>query len=522
MDFRLLGPLEVTDGQKRPSVIGGPRQRILLAVLLLHANEVVSADRLAASMWGERPPPTWAKSLQVHVSRLRAELGAERLTHRPPGYVLHVGPDELDLARFERLVARAGHTAPEQAAALLREALGLWRGEPLDDLAYEDFAQPHLARLREARLLALEARIDADLAAGRHAELTGELQALVLEHPLRERLRGQLMLALYRAGRQSDALDAYRAARRTLVGDLGLEPGAALRDLEAAILRHDPALDAAARRAPPSAADEPARFVLAHGGETGLADLCAALARASPGHGVIVTAAVPPADLAAATAQVAARAAALRADGVASRSAAFTLAAPGTDLARLAARHDVDLVLAEADGAPLGGATREVLAEAPCDVALLLRAGGPPRDGPVLVPFGAAEHDWAALELGAWAAKALGRGLRLAGGVGDGRDASRLLADASLVVQRSTGVLAEPCLAEPGRRGLRALAAGAGLLVLGLRDTWAADGLGGARAELVADPPAPTVLVRRGAAGVGITPAEPRTRFGWSLTGALS
>ena len=228
MEFRLLGPLEVSE-RERLVALGGLKQRSLLAILLLHANELVSTDRLHAELWGDAAPVTAAKSIQVYVSRLRKELGADRLTTRAPGYVLHVDASELDLARFERLREEARRAEPTAAARKLREALALWRGGALADLAYEPFAQTEIARLEELRLVALEERIDADLATGRDAELIGELEALVAEHPLRERLRGQLMLALYRSARQAEALHAYQVARRELSDELGLEPSGELK-----------------------------------------------------------------------------------------------------------------------------------------------------------------------------------------------------------------------------------------------------------------------------------------------------
>jgi DNA-binding SARP family transcriptional activator len=251
MEFRILGPLEVLDGD-RPLALGGPKQRALLAVLLLHANDVVAVERLVDELWGESPPATVAKSVQVYVSRLRRELGEDRLRTRAPGYTLRVEPGELDAARFEALAAEAAAARPERAGELLRAALGLWRGPALADLAYEPFAQAAVARLEEQRLGVLEQRIDADLEAGRAAELVGELEALIREHPLREGLRGRLMLALYRSSRQADALAAFADARRTLDEELGLEPGPELRALQAAILRQDPGLarqDRAAGRA---------------------------------------------------------------------------------------------------------------------------------------------------------------------------------------------------------------------------------------------------------------------------------
>jgi DNA-binding SARP family transcriptional activator len=187
----------------------------------------------------------------VAVSRLCKLLEPERprgeaaraLATRPPGYVLRLDEDELDLHRFERLVEDSRTADPATAAGLLRDALALWRGPPLADLAYEPFAQPEIARLEEARLAALEHRIEADLALGRHDEVVGELEGLTAEHPLRERLRGQQMLALYRSGRQAEALDSYRTARVVLVEELGIEPGRRLRELHQAILEQDPGLD---------------------------------------------------------------------------------------------------------------------------------------------------------------------------------------------------------------------------------------------------------------------------------------
>jgi len=227
-------------------------------VLLLNAGEAVSTDRLIDALWGEHPPETAGKALQVYVSQLRKTLGSRMLVTRPPGYALEIPGDALDVHVFDRLCSE-GHDAlaagdAATAGERLREALALWYGTPLADLRYEAFAQPHAARLEEQRLGGLEDRIDADLALGRHGALAGELDELVGEHPLRERLRCQLMLALYRSGRQADALAAFSAARRTLVDELGIEPGRELRELHGAVLRQDEGLDAP--RVP--AAEEPA------------------------------------------------------------------------------------------------------------------------------------------------------------------------------------------------------------------------------------------------------------------------
>ncbi|MBA3376272.1 MAG: winged helix-turn-helix domain-containing protein [Actinobacteria bacterium] len=247
MEFRILGPLEVLENGRQVD-LGGAKQRALLAVLLLHANEVVSTDRLIDALWEEDAPETGRKALQVYVSQLRKALGKERIATRSPGYRLQVERDELDLARFQRLLEEGKP----------REALSLWRGPPLADFAFERFAHSEIARLEDLRLAGLEDRIEADLGIGRHAALVGELEAIVRQHPLRERLRAQLMLALYRSGRQAEALEAYQDARQALVEELGIEPGRALRELQQAILQQDDALDVEiAVERPPEAPPQP-------------------------------------------------------------------------------------------------------------------------------------------------------------------------------------------------------------------------------------------------------------------------
>ena len=243
MDFRILGPLEAV-AEGRVVALDAPKQRALLAILLLHANEPVGSDRLIDDLWAGRPPATAGKVLQTYVSKLRKALGNEAIVTGPAGYELRVEPDGLDLHRFERLVNKARGAEPPVTAESLREALALWRGPPLVEFAYEPWARSEIGRLEQLRLTALQDRIDAELALGRACELVGELEVLVADHPLSEHFCGQLMLALYRSDRQADALAAYRAARETLVETLGIEPGAALRSLERAILGHDPLLDA--------------------------------------------------------------------------------------------------------------------------------------------------------------------------------------------------------------------------------------------------------------------------------------
>lgn len=286
LELRVLGPLEaVRDG--RPIALGGPRQRAVLALLVVNANRVVSTDRLIEAVWNGDPPANALGTLQGYVSRLRKAVGAEALPSAAGGYELRIDADAVDLQRFERLAARGRErleaNAPREAARLLRDALGLWRGEPFGDLAYESWAVAEAARLEESRLAALEDRIEADLRLGRHGELVGEVELLVSKHPTRERLRAQLMLALYRSGRQAEALEAYHAARATLVEELGLEPGRALQELQQAILRQDPALEPAG----PEEAEAPLSTSGLVGREAELAELRGALASALAGRGLL-------------------------------------------------------------------------------------------------------------------------------------------------------------------------------------------------------------------------------------------
>jgi YVTN family beta-propeller protein len=259
MDFRILGPLEVCDGEGNAADLGGRQQRLVLAMLLLHRNEVVSVDRLIDVVWGERAPASAPKSIQIHISRLRKALesasgrgrgeSAETIIRtRANGYILDVAQGELDVDRFQRLVEQgrralaAGES--ERAGAALEQALALWRGEPLADFTYDSFAQGEIRRLEELRLGAVEERIDADLDLGRVGDVIPDLQALVAQHPTRERIRGQLMVALYRSGRKAEALRVYEEARRTLAQELGLEPSESLQRLHRGVLNDDPALSA--------------------------------------------------------------------------------------------------------------------------------------------------------------------------------------------------------------------------------------------------------------------------------------
>jgi DNA-binding SARP family transcriptional activator len=244
MEFRVLGSLEVSESGTRVP-LGGPKQRLVLAHLLIRANRLVPADTLIEEIWGADPPDAARSSLQAYVSRLRKALGDGRLESRPPGYVLHAKPNEIDAARFESLVRQAGERDgqdPRRAADLLDEALRLWRGRPLADLADEPSLTGEVARLEELQLAAREERIDAALELGRPVDVA-ELERLTSEHPLRERLWGQLMVGLYRSGRQAEALDAYRRAREVLSDELGIDPSPDLQRLHERILRQDPSLE---------------------------------------------------------------------------------------------------------------------------------------------------------------------------------------------------------------------------------------------------------------------------------------
>jgi DNA-binding SARP family transcriptional activator len=242
IEFRVLGSLEILD-EGKPVSIGGRKQRMVLAMLLLEAGRVVSSDRLIDAVWGDEPPRTATTSLQNSISQLRKRLGSDMLVTKPRGYQLKIEPEQLDLTRHRRLLEEARGAEPVRRSELLRTALELWHGPALAELAYEPFAQSEVARLEELRLTVIEQRIDADIAVGRHAEVVGELETIVAEHPLREQFRGQMMLALYRAGRQAEALSCYQEGRQKLVAELGLEPSPALQNLHGAILRQELPLD---------------------------------------------------------------------------------------------------------------------------------------------------------------------------------------------------------------------------------------------------------------------------------------
>jgi DNA-binding SARP family transcriptional activator len=545
LEFGILGPLEVTRGMASltPSAA---KQRALLALLLLNANTVVSADRLIDELWGADAPATAQSALQVHVSQLRRVLEEKRAQRdsyevvitRPPGYLLRVAHDQVDLQRFERLAAEGAQGLAEGraqfAAKSLREALALWRGPALADLLFETFAQVPAARLEELRVAALEKRIDADLACGRHAELVGELQELCARHPTQEGFAAQLMLALYRSGRQAEALDVYQNTRTALVSELGIDPGPALQRLERDILVQDPGLEYVREPAGPMAATV-ARAVLILADDERLADVLALaepLARGERLHELVLARLLDPADtdqLADVAAALGQRRQELEARGASVRVAAFTSSAYVEDVVRLASRSEIDLLLCTAPGETLrdgeiGESLTAFLRQVLCDVAFLVGTGSAGGEGPVLVPFGGGGHEWAALELGAWLAGSSGRPLHLLGTTAEsdagGRDASRLLADAGLLIQRSSGVTPVPHLVASGHGGVVEAAAEGGLLVVGLSERWGEEGLGMTRWAIARSVSVPVLFVRRGVRPGGLAPDASATRFGWSVVAA--
>ncbi len=528
LEFRILGPLEIAD-ESGPVRLGGARQRATLAILLLNGGRVVPVDDLAEELYAGRAPVTAVTQVQRQISELRKLLGdASSIETRPPGYVLRLAPEQLDLHRFERLAGEGNRALARgdvaEAAGLLRRALELWRGPPLADLAGEPFARTAIARLEEIRLAALESRLTAELALGRHSELVAELEELVDAHSLRERFRAQLMLALYRSGRQAEALDVYRSGRRMLAHQFGLEPTPALRDLERAILRQDPSLDS--ERETAVSFEEPEGTVLvvsSDGPGAALLRVAAALA-ADPSRELILARLVSDeGELERAAADVDAQRASLSGRV---RTAAFTSLDRAADVVRLATSYDATVVLL--DGSPelaagrLGDELTALLERSPAHVAVLAGPGIDLAQGAgIFVPFGGGEHDWAALELAASLAVAAELPLRLVGTSADPRrgrrDASRLLADASLAVQRAVGVSSTPLLAEPTEDALVTAVEPATLVVVGIAPRWRLEGIGTARRALAARARPPVLLVHRAPRPGALAPRDSRTRFTWSL-----
>jgi len=526
LEFRILGPLEIVT-ERGPIPPGGPKQRATLSILLLSRNRVVSVDRLADDLYAGAAPVTAVTQVQRQISELRKALGpASGIETRSPGYIIRLSSDQLDLTRFERY-AEDGSQAlargeAKRAVDLLREGLGLWRGTALADLAYESFAQRAIGRLEELRLTVLEQRIEAELVLARHRELVGELEQLAREHPLRERLSGQLMLALYRSGRQTEALQVYARTRERLVTEFGIEPTRGLHELERAILAQDASLQP--ERLGGSVSDTRGLVLVLPRGEGRLDSLLAIaepLAR-SERELIIARLIADESELERAASAVNDRCASL---AVRAMTAAFTTLEPARDAVRLATTYDAELVLVDArsdlEADRLQDDLAVLLDRSPADVGIVAGAEIDWRQGAgVFVLFGGGEHDWAALELGSWLAVATASPLRLVGTRADPgrgqRDASRLLADASLAIQKVVGIASEPLLAEASNEGLLSAVDAATLVVLGISPRWRREGIGGAGRALVRAS-RPIVLVHRGPRPGGLAPRESRTRFTWSI-----
>jgi DNA-binding SARP family transcriptional activator len=520
VEFRILGPLEVWH-EGRSVHIEGAKERALLAFLLLHAGEHVSVDRLIDELWGASPPATARKSVHVRVAGLRRAIHGDVLLTRGDAYLVRLEPNQLDLRRFEQLLWNGSEALaaddPTAALATLSEALGLWRGPALADFTYESFAQEAIARLEELRVHAVELRTEAQLELGLHARVISELEGLVVSHPFRERLRAQLMLALYRESRQAEALDFYRSTRREFVEELGMEPGPALQQLHQAILRQDPSLERplpTPERSILVAPQDARRFAE-------LVSFAEPLASRPSRELILAWLVAEGSDVAASDSLPNEHRKDLLGRGISARSVTFSSPAAGDDLVRLAVEQDVDLLLV--DGAPDldDPVLAAVFARAPCDVAVYVGRGEPLRDGLVLVLFAGGDHDWSAVEVGAWLAGARDTQLRLAGPAeGVERDASRALASASLAVQRVLGIAAEPLLLPPGVPDVLAAAEEAAVVVVGLPDRWQRAGLGVVRSALAADARSPALLVRRGLRPGGLAPRQSLTRFTWTLAPA--
>lgn len=522
LDFRILGPLEVV-GEDGPIQLGGPKQRATLAILLLNANRVVSVDEIADGLYAGAPPATAVTQVQRQISELRKTLSADAsIETQAPGYILRLDAARLDLAHFEGLTHEAGRAQargdPSAAAALLHEALALWRGAPLADLAYEPFAQAPVARISELRLAALEQRLGLDLALGDHRAIVSELEGLVAEYPLHEPFAAQLMLAYYRAGRQNDALEVFRRARAALVAELGLEPTPTLRRLEQAILRQEPDLELDARTA------NGARAVLAVATTDEalqpLRALAEPLAR-RPGRELILARAVPIGGDVTAAAEAANTARTAGSSPV--RTAAFATDDLPAEIVRLTPLYDVELILVDA---PPNFAEGEIPAQlaslferSTADIAVVC---GVPNGGTgVYVPFAGGKHDWAAAEIGAAIAQEAGTRLTLVGTKADQsrgrRDASRLLADAALAVQQLGAVETVPLLVDPSEEALSAALRDAAVVLIGLAEHWPRSGLGAVRQAILRSARAPVLLVHRGLRPGSLAPREGATRFTWSI-----
>jgi DNA-binding SARP family transcriptional activator len=432
---------------------------------------------------------------------LRKVLGSKAIRTQAPGYAINVSRGQLDLFRFEELVSDASEamSRPDaaRAATLLKDALALWRGDALGDLGGEEPFVSHTRRLEELRLAAQERLAEAELALGRHLEVAAELERLVAGHPLRESLRALQMLALYRSGRQAEALEVFRRARNELVDQFGIEPGSGLRAMEGAILRQDSTLELE-----PSGTDEPQAILLVASRDDAFDELLP-FAQPLAASRELILARLTAEEDELASAAASAKAHSRRfSDGA--RTAVFTSSDWVDDATRLADSYAAQLVLVDAaeriDRQHLPGELAALLDRSAADVGIVV--GAPRVSGEIFVPFGGGEHDWAALELATWHS---GR-----------RDASRLLAHAGLAAQRLAGIPTRPLLAPPTPDGLRNAVDPACAVIIGLAEGWRSTGIGDARRALVAAG-APLVIVHRGPRPGGLAPKASRTRFSWTL-----
>lgn len=495
-EFGVLGPVEVVT-REGLLPLAGPKQRATLAMLLLEANRVVPAERLAEQLYDGEPPATAMTQVQRQISELRKMLaGHATIETRPPGYAIMLEPGQLDLDRFQRRLADAEEAcasgAPGEAARCLDQALALWRGPALADLSSEPFAQLPARRLEELRLLALERKLEASLAAGQAGSVAIEAQQLVATHPTRERFTAHLMVALFRTGRQIDALAAYRELREALVAGYGVEPGPALRELESRILRQDPALGAQ-----PVQEAYAGSVLIAVWAETEVDSVLAvgqSLAQALRYEVLVATVAREGAGLPEPVNDLPAPA----------RTAAFTTADAALDVARLAQEQESDVLVVPARGLE-GLAARSTATVVSVSERAFDRTAGVD----VVVPFAGTDDDWAALEVAAALACATGAKLRLVGPGSSGgrRDASRLLASASLAVQRILGVHVEAVLAPPGGAALSKAVTGATWVVVGARR------YGRWQPQLGEQ----LIVVHRGVRPGLLAPPETRTRYTWSI-----
>lgn len=523
LGFGLLGPLEITvDGDD--CTPKGRHQRVLLTLLLVRLNETVPSEQLADRLWDGRPPPTALNALQVYVSQLRKLFpGRTVIETVAPGYRLAAPASTLDLYRFQdkwrrgRELFEAGDG--RQASELLREALSLWRGDPLVDVQYDAFGGAEARRLEEMRLDATIDRIQVDLALGRHSQVIGELGALVDLHPLREQFASLLMIALYRAGRQADALTVAAQIRTRLDAEYGLMPSSELRELERSILNHDDALRTPGQTRPTDPIASAQHVVVAGVNGHPTADLIDAGSAVSQALGITELVAV---QLTSSHGEVSDAARSLTAATVGLpvtvRVAALASASPAKDVARLIETEPVALLVSDLVGPGFTEQTSSLLTVSACDVALVSGAKWRP-NGPIIVLFSGSEHDWAAVGVAANLAHHLNSELLMLAVESSPAtgNPSRLLASASLVIQRAFNVSAPGQLVSPSIVEIVSACETARMICAGVSTRWNEIGVGPTRAALV-EAGLPVVLLRRGSRPSPFAPAAAKTQYSWSMS----